>query len=122
LVPIIYCGTLLYYFLGVGGSMKGVWDIGLGPTVLGLGVVALLFCIPLAWKLMKTLSGPRWPNSGGRPNPPPGHGDDEDDDGGAAADAIVARYLAERSAQAAPAARTAQTGGNAGRPSFGRKR
>jgi hypothetical protein len=124
LVPIAYCGYLLYYFLGVSGSVKEAWDIGLGPTVLGLGVVALLFCIPLAWKLMKALSGPRWPGSASRPNPPPGHGDDDDDDGGAAADAIVARYLAQRSAEAAAAstARPAQSGGPASRPAFGRKR
>ena len=126
LVPIGYCGYLLYYFLGVSGSVKEAWDIGLGPTVLGLGAVALLFCIPLAWKLMKALSGPRWPGSASRPNPPPGHGgDDDDDDGGAAADAIVARYMAQRSAEAAPKAPTARpaqaSGGPAGRPSFGRK-
>ena len=124
LVPILYCGYLLYYFLDLSGSVKEAWDTGLGPTVLGLGVVALLFCIPLAWKLIKAMSGPRWPSSGGRPNAPPGHGDDDDDDGGAAADAIVARYLAQRSAEAAaaPAPRPAQSGGPASRPSFGRKR
>ena len=123
LAPIFYCGYLLYYFLGVSGSVKEAWDIGLGPTVLGLGVVALLFCIPLIWKLLKMFSGPRWPGSASRPNAPPGHGDD-DDDGGAAADAIVARYLAQRSAEAAPntpAARAPQGGGPARRPSFGRK-
>ena len=127
LLPIGYFGYLLYYFLGVGGSMKGAWEIGLGPTVLGLGVVVLLLCIPLIWKLMKMFSGPRWPGSASRPNAPPGHGDDDDDDGGAAADAIVARYLAQRSAEAAaaanaPAPRPAQASGPASRPSFGRKR
>ena len=124
LVPILYFGYLLYYFLDVSGSVKEAWNIGLGPTVLGLTVVVLLFCIPLIWKFMKTFSGPRWPGSASRPNAPPGHGgDDDDDEDGSRADAIVARYLAQRSAEATvPAARAPQGGGGpARRPSFGRK-
>ena len=123
LVPILYFGYLLYYFLDVSGSVKEAWNIGLGPTVLGLTVVVLLFCIPLIWKFMKTFSGPRWPGSASRPNAPPGHGGDDDDEDGSRADAIVARYLAQRTAEAnAPAARAPQGGGGpARRPSFGRK-
>ena len=119
LAPIFYCGYLLYYFLGVSGSVKEAWDIGLGPTVLGLGVITLLFCIPLILKIMRIFRTPRSPGSGG--DAPAG---DDDDDGGAAADAIVARYLAQRSAEAAPntpAAHAPQGSSPARRPSFGRK-
>jgi hypothetical protein len=123
-VPIGYCGYLLYYFLGVGGSVKEAWDIGLGPTLLGLGAVALLFCIPFFFKLMRLIGGPRWPRSGGRPNAPPGHGDDDDDDDGFDADAAIARYMARKAEEeaAAPPPRPAQqSGGSPARPSFGRK-
>jgi hypothetical protein len=118
LVPIGYCGYLLYYFWGVSGSVHEAEEIGLAPTLLGLGVVALLFCIPLVFKIRRLFGGPRSPRSGGSAP------EDDDDDGGAAADAIVARYLAQRSAQAAaaPPARPAlQSSGPARRPSFGRK-
>lgn len=121
-VPIGYCGYLLYYFLGVSGSVDNAWDIGLGPTLLGLAVVALLFCVPLYFKIMRLFGGPRWPRPGDRPNPPPGHGDDED---GFDADAAIARYLArkaqEESAAATPSRPAPQRSGPAPRPSFGRK-
>jgi len=127
LIPISYCGYLLYYFLDLSGSAEEVKDNGLGPTVLGLGVVAALFCIPLFFKIMKLFRGPGSPRSGGSA---PTSDDGDDDDGGAAADAIIARYMARKAAEeaAAPApARPAsqstgpQSAGPARRPSFGRK-
>jgi hypothetical protein len=121
-IPIGYCGYLLYYFLDLSGSVKDAWDTGLGPTMLGLGVVALLFCIPFVFKLVRLFGGPRSPRSGGGA---PADDDDDDDARAAAADAIVARYLAQRSAEAAsnppPAISAQQSGGPASRPSFGRK-
>ena len=39
LVPIVYCGGLIYYFLHVSGSFQAAQDDGLGATVVGLGVV-----------------------------------------------------------------------------------
>ncbi len=59
LVPIAYFGWLLYYFYGVGGSVEGVAAIGLGPTVLGLGAVCLLFCIPLVVRMLRIAAPPR---------------------------------------------------------------
>lgn len=122
LVPIGYCGYLLYYFLDLGGSVQEVEDMGLGPTVLGLGVVAALFCIPLIFKIMKLFHGPGSPRSGGGA---PNYDDGDDDDGGAAAEAAIARYMARKSAEdaiSAPAARPTQQRSNpSGRPSFGRK-
>ena len=122
LVPILYCGGLLYYFLDLSGSVHEAQTLGLGPTLLGLAVVGLLFCIPLILKIVRICAAPRSPGSGGRgaPNAPAHDGDSAFE-----ADAVVARYMAQRSAEAAsppPAAPPAHGGGGpASRPSFGRK-
>lgn len=85
-MPVIYCGGLLAYFLWLtGGSLEVVKLLNLGPTLLGLGIIGLAFCIPLALKLKQLFRGPRTPGSGG--------GSDEE---GFDADAVVARYLAQR--------------------------
>ncbi len=85
--------------------------------MLGLGVVGLLFCIPLIIKIARLFAGPHSPVSGGP-------GDTSPRDGGFDADAVVARYLARQSEQAArdaSAPPTLESGGLATRPSFGRK-
>ena len=121
LVPVLYCGGLLFYFFHVsGGSIEQAEEIGLGPTILGLAVVGFLFCIPLIIKVGRMLSGPRSPGSGGGPNGPT-----IDDDDGFDADAAVARYMAQRSAEPLPHAQAASSaykgGGQTGRPGFGRR-
>ena len=116
LVPIIYCGYLLYYFLDLSGSVQEATADGLGPTALGLGIVSLLFSIPLIMKVVRILARPRSPGSGG---------DAPARDDGFDPDAAIARYMARRSTEPAPnppAARPAQEGGGpARRPGFGRK-
>ena len=134
-LPVLYCGYLLYYFLDVSGSVQEARDIGLGPTLLGLGIVGLLFCIPLAVKIVRLFIGPRSPGSSA-PGPGSsgsgltdscGRGPDapsSDGESGIDADAVVARYLARRSAEAAaasPAAPRAQEGRRPASPSFGRR-
>lgn len=58
LVPLAYIGWLLWYFMGVGGnSTEGIAMIGLGPTVMGLTIVGLLFALPLIIKLLRVVSG-----------------------------------------------------------------
>jgi hypothetical protein len=122
LVPIIYCGYLLYYFVDLTGSPQEAEMNGLGPTLLGLGIVALLFCIVLIVKIVRMFAGPRSPGWGGRGGP---DASTDDSAGGFDADAAVARYMARRSAEAAagpgaaPPAR--ERGGPAGRVNFGRK-
>lgn len=100
LVPVVYCAGLAFYFFDVTGSAEGTWGIGLGPTVLGLGVIGLIFCIPLFIKLFRALSTPAAPKSDGQggPKTPPRKDKDEPEFD---ADAAVARYLARRSAEAA---------------------
>lgn len=90
LVPVGYCGGLLYYFMR-GNTLEGPVGQGLGPTVLGLGAVGLLFCIPLVFKLLK-LAAPRKPEPGARAV-------DEELASSFDADAALARYMARKAAQ-----------------------
>ncbi len=119
-MPVIYCGGMLFYFLYVsGGSLENVNMLGLGPTLLGLGIVGLIFCIPLAIRLVRLFGGPRTPGSGG-----PGRSATDDEDG-FDADAVVARYMAQRPTEAiatSPAAPPTPKGGGPIRPvGFGRR-
>jgi hypothetical protein len=108
LVPILYCCGLLYYFLDVSGSPQEATRDGLGPTLLGLGAVALVFTIPLIVKIVLLVSGTRPPGSGA-----PGSFD---------ADAVIARYMARGDTSGASAARSlSQSGEIPKRPGFGRK-
>jgi|KBSMisStandDraft_5_1062788.scaffolds.fasta_scaffold636664_1 hypothetical protein len=116
LVPVLYCGGLLYYFFDIGdGSLEGVEAVGLGPTMIGLGAVGLLFCVPLILKIMRLVSGPRSPGSG--PDKPA-----DDEGSGFDADAAIARYMAQRSVEAAPSTPAARpSSGSTPRPGFGRR-
>ena len=91
IAAIVYFGWFLYYFFDVGGSWQGTWDIGLGPTVVGLGAIGVIFVLVLVFKVMRLL---RKPNAGGpgtphRPSSP-------DEDNGFDADAVISRYMARR--------------------------
>ncbi len=114
-MPVLYCGGLALYFFHVGGSVKGISAIGLGPTVLGLGIVGFLFCIPAIVKLMRFIPGPQ----------PPRSGDGPDETEGFDPDAAIARYMARQSAEpspARPAPPSAPKGSGPARPSgFGRR-
>lgn len=58
LLPLIYIGWLLRHFIGVGGgTAEGIAFIGLGPTVIGLSLVGLLFALPLLVKLLRVATG-----------------------------------------------------------------
>jgi hypothetical protein len=120
LVPVLYCGGLLYYFFDVGGSVQEAQAIGLGPTLLGLGIIGLLFCIPLIIKIVRIFASPRSPGSGGGPD-----ASMRDDESGFDPDAAIARYMAQRPTDAvpsAPSARPAQRSSGPVRPTgFGRK-
>lgn len=93
LIPIAYCAGLAYYFFGVSGnSLQGATAIGLGPTILGLGAIGLLFCVPLLIKLMR-LGTPK-PSRG-----KPARGSDDDAGEPFDADAALARYMARKAAE-----------------------
>jgi hypothetical protein len=124
LMPVLYCGGLIYYFLvyDYGGSVQDAETYGLGPILLEIGVVGLLLCIPLIWRISRLFARPRSPGSGGRGGPDTPTGDDE---GGFDADAAIARYMARRSVEAVPSAPAVpparEGGGPARRRGFGRK-
>ncbi|WHU02785.1 MULTISPECIES: hypothetical protein [unclassified Sphingomonas] len=111
LLPLVYIGGLLFYFTGFSGWSEGPLASGLGPTVLGLGAIGLLFCIPLVIRLLKLTITPRGPN--------PGKGIDLPEEPAFDADAALARYLARKAAGQGSA--EIPHAEDAPRPVFGRK-
>ncbi len=117
LLPVLYCGGLIYYFLDQAGSVEEAESFGLSSTLLGLGVVGLLFSILLIVRIVRMFAGPPSPGSGRHDGP---DAPTPDDEGGFDADAAIARYMASRSPD--PAAPLAHGGGGPARPpSFGRR-
>ncbi|HMO77436.1 MAG TPA: hypothetical protein PKD99_04555 [Sphingopyxis sp.] len=115
LVPVAYIGWLLWHFAGVGGdTMEGIVGIGLGPTVLGLSIVGLLFLIGPLVKMIRVASGA---------NKVPGGdlkvGDELPATEGFDADAALARYMSKRGE--IPATSDEALSPPATRPQFGRK-
>lgn len=92
-IPVLYCGGFLLYFAGVGNSFGGLLDGALGPTMVGLGAVGLLFLIPLVLRIRRLAGGTGAPGAGGvgRPDKAPQDGPSDFDP-----DAAIARYLAQR--------------------------
>jgi hypothetical protein len=114
-VPFFYCGGLLIYLIHQGGSLDGAISMGLGPTLLGLAVVDLLFSIPLFVVIFRFFRGTRRPGSDGHGGPSGPH----DGENAFDADAVVARYLARGPAQTTP---PAPSPGSAPKPTgFGRR-
>jgi hypothetical protein len=116
LLPVGYCGGLLYYFMK-NNTLEGPVGQGLGPTVLGLGAIGLLFCIPVVFKLIKLFAG-------SRPKAPGGEAAEQDEAPAFDADAALARYLARKAAGGGePVAAEAPAAFDAPAPraTFGRK-
>lgn len=119
-IPVIYCGGLLLYFTGVRNSFGGLVDGALGPTMLGLGAIGLLFLIPLVLRVLRLFGGKGAPGPGG------GRADEapKEEGGDFDPDAAIARYLAKRppGPRGPASAFAAQEGGRAaGQAGFGRK-
>ena len=128
LVPILYCCGLLYYFLDVSGSPQQATRDGLGPTLLGLGAVALLFTIPLILKIVLLVGAMRPPGSGASGGPSGGSsggasgGPGDSAPSGFDADAVIARYMARGDASEARAGQSLSQNRDIPKPSgFGRK-
>jgi len=98
LVPILYFGGLLYYFVDSMGSVEDAQMNGLGPTLLGLAVVGLLFFIPLSVKLVRLFTGSSSRATARRAD---ANGSKRDDEGEFDADAVLVRYMAKRSTDGA---------------------
>jgi hypothetical protein len=122
-IPVLICAGLVLYFNGVNRSFGGMLGSALGPTMVGLGVIGLLFLIRLVLKIRKLAAeaaAPAAPGGGGGPadRPPQDAPCDLDPD------AAVARYMAKRPpGPRAPGSPFAATEGGrpAGQPGFGRK-
>jgi hypothetical protein len=120
-IPVLYCGGLLLYFNGVRSAFGGWLDGALGPTMLGLGAIGLLFLIPLVLRILRLFRGTGAPGAGGggsADEAPKDEGSDFDPD------AALARYLARRSSGArGPASPYAphEGGRPAGPAGFGRR-
>lgn len=114
LLPVVYCAGLIYYFLDFSGSVQEAETIGSLPTLLGLGVVGLLFSIPLFLKIVRMLP---------RPSSPKANTDGSDDGDHVDADAAIARYKAQRSTQTpiTPAPKPAPKNPGPKKPTFDRR-
>ena len=116
LIPVVWIGYLLWHFAGVGGNTaEGIVGIGLGPTVLGLSIIALLFLVGPLIKLIRVASGS---------NRVPGASIKVDEDlpatEGFDADAAFANYMSKRADNPQPVVEEAPAAAPV-RPQFGRK-
>jgi len=92
LLPIAWFGGLAFYFYQTNQSMGGIATKELGPTIIGLSVIAGLFAIPVLFRIIKLASG-----GSAKPRTIAG-GDIEVEESGFDADAALARYLARKAA------------------------
>ncbi len=118
--PPVYFGGLFYYFFQMGGSIQGVEDMGLGPTLLELAGIGLVCSIPLIYGIVRILLTRRHrPGAHGGPSGP------DDGDSTFDADAMIARYLArkaeEDAASGTPAASPARGSSTSKPAGFGRR-
>lgn len=92
-IPVVYCGGLLIYFANVQGFTGMPVGDALNPTMLGLGVVGLLFLVPLVLKILRLVREAGAPPSGGT-----GRADvlPQNEQSAFDPDAAIARYLANR--------------------------
>lgn len=110
LLPLAYIGWLLFHFTGFQGWSDGPLAGGLGPTVLGLGAIGLLFCAPVLFRLLKFVITPRGPALA--------KGVEIDEGPAFDADAALARYMERKAAGQGVEIPLAE---DAPRPVFGRK-
>ena len=99
-------------------SLKGMAAMGLGPTLLGLGALGLLFMVPLIARLVRLAMTSSSPDArGGFVASEPVEEETFD------ADAALARYLARKAegGEDAPSVADPASTPDAARPVFGRK-
>ncbi|MES2987983.1 MAG: hypothetical protein V4808_08760 [Pseudomonadota bacterium] len=118
LLPIAWFGGLAVYFYRTNQAMGGFATKELGPTIIGLSVVAGLFAIPVLFKILKLLAGGR-----AKPVVKAGATDDVEEVSDFDPDAALARYLARKEANGGeiPSFQTQPMAQPAARGGFGRK-
>jgi len=119
LIAVLYFGGLLYYFVDNAGSIADAQAIGLGPTLLGLGIIGLLFCIALIVKVARLFF---MPGASGTPARRDAGSSTRESDDAFDADAVIARHMARRpAAQVSAPAAPAPQGPTDQSPTFGRR-
>ena len=99
LIPVLFCGGFLVYFATVERWTGVPVGDALTPTILGLGILTILFAVPLVLRIAR-LFGPPPPR---RPGSPPTREPLADERGDFDADEAIARYLARRAVEGPPA-------------------
>ena len=115
LIPVLYCVGLLVYFVGVERWTGVPVGNALGPTILGLGVVGLLFSIPLVLRIRKLFVQPAQSKVEIQRTAQVFADEPSQFD----PDAAIARYMAKRGQAEASVSPSDEP---PPRPSFGRKR
>jgi hypothetical protein len=122
LVPILYCVGFLIYFANVQYFTGVPVGNALGPTMLGLGAVAILFAIPLVLRVARLFRRTPPPGAGGGTRGGPRGGPSPDEErSDFDPDAAIARYMAQRPASPDPQSGSASAAASPPRPTFGRK-
>lgn len=120
LLPVLYCGGMVWYFTDMGGWDDPFVSEGLRPTIIGLSVVGLLFAIGLGFKIHRAFGAS--PPDAGAGGSRSAAGPDDVTGVGGDADAMIARYLAQRDAASSPNGPPAMRPGPGRAPtSFGRR-
>ncbi|MFT3809865.1 MAG: hypothetical protein QM698_08090 [Micropepsaceae bacterium] len=101
LLPIAYCGGLIWYFTDKGGLSDPLLSKELQPTIVGLAFAGFVFIAFFAWRIWRGRSG-GGSDDGAGSSPQKGRGfvsalEQGDDADHSSADAMIARYLAQRS-------------------------
>ena len=99
-IPVVYCLGFLLYFNSVRTSFGGLLDGALGPTIVGLGVIGLLFLIPLVLRIRKLVAPPAAPAAPASGSTPRAEEAPREERSDFDPDAAIARYLAKQSSSA----------------------
>ena len=110
-IPVIWFAGLAIYLYRVNQAGGGRAQKRLLATIIGLGAISLLLCIPLVIKLVRLASGTPAKPKGAKAPADAARGDFD-------ADAVIARYLEKK---AAGEASFEVPDSAARRPAFGRK-
>jgi hypothetical protein len=117
LLPILWIGGLLLYLNNVRGAFGGLLDGALGPTLMGLGTVLIIFVFLFVLKFWRAATPPATGGGSGS------GGALEEEKSDFDPDAALARYMARRNGEpGAPPPTFGGGGGGSPRPGgFGRK-
>jgi hypothetical protein len=122
-LPVAYCVALIWYFVDLGGWDNPILSEQLKPTIVGLGLVGLFFTAWLGFKIWRAFGAGAPPQSGGGAPRAAFASEGAVPEADPDTDAMIARYLAMRTADGAPkSAPSVQPGPARGSATFGRRK